>query len=419
MGKARNPLWLIGLANIILNGFGLTAAVPFLLRQAGLLVPQITGITSFVLIPSFCFFLWAPIVEIGLTRRQWWMLLYSIGALCHFLALLQPLPSHLSWFTALLFIANIAMFGAIGILGPLVRDAVPDSLRGKAVGYIEAAVAVSAGGAGLVIWLAQHCSRTVLAFSVAALGLIPVVAMYFIHEPERTPRPRLANQFRAIAVDLGSGLRMRSVREGLVIFLSPMSAAAMTYLFSGIAADYRVGTHTTVLLGAGGWTAANAAGAFLGGRLAGRLGPRLYYPLAGIAAGLCAVAIMLAPIAPATFTLGSLFYAATGGLCGAAALALTIDLTAGAGHAASTWFAAFYAASDLPWTYMQWADGQGYKHFGVRGMLGIDAIGNALPAVLFLLYLRALQSRHRAESTGPTPPRESSPLPPLPALPDA
>jgi MFS family permease len=196
---------------------------------------------------------------------------------------------------------------------------------------------------------------------------------------------------------------LRSVREGLVIFLSPMSAGAMVYLFSGIAVDFHVATGTTALLGAGGWTIANATGAFVGGRLAGRWGARRNYPLAGIAAGVCAVAIMLAPISPASFTLGSLAYAVAGGLCGAAAMALTIELTGDAGHAASTWFAVFYAASDLPWTYMQWADGQGYKHFGVRGMLGVDAIGNALPAILFLWYLSRTVSRRSLSSQPPLP----------------
>lgn len=136
----------------------------------------------------------------------------------------------------------------------------------------------------------------------------------------------------------------------------------------GIAADYHVGARTTALLGAGGGTAANAAGAVVGGRVAGRIGARRNYPLAGILAGICGAGILLAPVAPATFTIGSLVYASAAGFCGAAARALIIELTGGSGQAASTWFATLYAASDLPWAYMQWADGQGYKHFGPRGL---------------------------------------------------
>jgi hypothetical protein len=45
---------------------------------------------------------------------------------------------------------------------------------------------------------------------------------------------------------------------------------------------------------------------------------------------------------------------------------------------------------------MQWADGRGYQHFGPRGMLAVDALGNAAPALLFLVYLK----RGRAAAEG-------------------
>lgn len=53
-------------------------------------------------------------------------------------------------------------------------------------------------------------------------------------------------------------------------------------------------------------------------------------------------------------------------MCGAGFIALAIELTAGTGHAASTWFATL------------WADGWGYRYFGPRGMLAVDALGNAV-----------------------------------------
>lgn len=65
-----------------------------------------------------------------------------------------------------------------------------------------------------------------------------------------------------------------------------------------------------------------------------------------------------------------------------------VELTADAGHSASTWFATLWAATNLPQGYMAWLDGHGYKHFGPRGMLAVDILGNALPALLFLAYLR-------------------------------
>jgi hypothetical protein len=226
-----NPPWLVGMANLILNGNGFIAAIPFLLRRAGLAVPEIASITAVPLIPSFSFFLWTPIVELGLSRRQWW----TVAAALQFLALLQPLPA-----------------------GPLVPDTVPISLRGQASGWLSATGLISASAAGLVIWIAEHWSRTALAASVAALGLIPVAVMWFAYEPPRAMRARLKEQLR-------SGFGARSVREGLVVFMSPMAAVVLTYLFSGIAVDDHVTAQTTAFLGGIGWSIAGAAGSLLGG----------------------------------------------------------------------------------------------------------------------------------------------------------
>jgi hypothetical protein len=85
---------------------------------------------------------------------------------------------------------------------------------------------------------------------------------------------------------------------------------------------------------------------------------------------------------------GSIIYVMLGGICGAAGVALMLKLSRHAGNAASTWFAAFWSISNLPWVYMQWIDGRGYKLFGPRGMFALDALGNSLPAIAFLIFLR-------------------------------
>jgi hypothetical protein len=384
----RNPPWLFGVACLVLNGAGFIAATPFLLRRAGIAVPEIAALTALLSIPNFCFFLWTPIVEIGLSRRHWFMVLNVAYALFETLALLQPLPSNLRWFIVLVFIGDLAGFAQIGIFGPLVRDTVPEPIRGQVAGWMQAGQFVSLAGSGLIIWIAEHYSRMALAMSVGAMGMIPIAAMWRIHEPPRSQSMSLREQFQAIGRDLRSGFQLRSVREGLVIFTSPMSAATLVYLFSGIAVDYHVSARTTAFVSAAGGSIAGSIGAICGGRFVGRIGATLSYPLAGIAVGLCGSAMMLGPFSPATYAMGSMIYIGMAGCCGAASIALMVELTAGAGHSSSTWFATLWAATNLPQGYMAWLDGQGYKHFGPRGMLAVDILGNALPAVLFLAYLR-------------------------------
>ena len=160
-----NPPWLIGLANIIPNGNGLNAAIPFILRKAGLSLPEIATVTSVLLIPSFTFFLWTPVVEFWITRRQWWMVSYGLGAVLQFFALAQPLPSHLVSFTLLQFLANVALFTPLGILSPLVRDTVSENRHGEVGAWIYCAGIVSAASTGAFVWLAEATSRSVLSVS--------------------------------------------------------------------------------------------------------------------------------------------------------------------------------------------------------------------------------------------------------------
>jgi hypothetical protein len=37
--------------------------------------------------------------------------------------------------------------------------------------------------------------------------------------------------------------------------------------------------------------------------------------------------------------------------------------------------------------YMTWLDGQGYKHFGTRGLLGTDALSNVIAAGIVLVLI--------------------------------
>ena len=112
---------------------------------------------------------------------------------------------------------------------------------------------------------------------------------------------------------------------------------------------------------------------------------------------------MLSPFIPVVWSAGSVSYVAIGGICGAAGVALMLESSAGAGHAASTWFAVSWSVSNLPWTYMQWIDGCGYKFSGPRGMFALDALGNALPAIVFLAYLRrsGIRVKVAAEAASP------------------
>jgi len=93
------------------------------------------------------------------------------------------------------------------------------------------------------------------------------------------------------------------------------------------------------------------------------------------------------PHTQATFTVGVLAYNCVAGVCYAAFSALGLQMVGIRNPTAATQLALFAAATNGAIVYMTWADGQGFRMFGIRGLLMVDglaAIGAAVPLLLFL-----------------------------------
>jgi MFS transporter, PAT family, beta-lactamase induction signal transducer AmpG len=97
---------------------------------------------------------------------------------------------------------------------------------------------------------------------------------------------------------------------------------------------------------------------------------------------------MLAPFTQPVFAAGVSLYLITQGLVFAAYSALILELIGPGGRSAATRFTLYNAAGNAPVAYMTWLDGQGYKRFGPRGLLGTDALSNLLAAAIFLFLIR-------------------------------
>ena len=101
------PPWIFGITVLpcgVFQGF-LSVAMPFMLRKAGVPVEQIATASSAANIPIIYYFLWAPIVDLGLKRRSWLVLASIASGACASFAFLVPLPGQLALFTTLVTLA--------------------------------------------------------------------------------------------------------------------------------------------------------------------------------------------------------------------------------------------------------------------------------------------------------------------------
>jgi MFS family permease len=387
----RHPApWLFGLTVLpygVYYGF-ISVTMPYLLRSAGVSVDRIASISALSLAPAVWYFLWAPVADIGLRRRTWLILTAALSAVCVALAMRLPLATALGSFVPLVVGGSALSTVVAAANGGLMAATLEDNQRGHASGWFQAGyTGGGAVGAGTTLWLAPHLSYPNIGVAVAAMIFVPSLAAFLIVEPEAGHKPG-AELFREMLRDLKVMFKSRTTLSGLAILLCPLGAAAAANLFSGVAVDYHASNHTVVWITGFGGGLFTAVGSLAGGFAADRIPRRVAYALAALVSSACALGMLIAPQREVTFAIGASLYLITMGLSFATYQALTLELVGPPGRSASTRQSLYAAAGNAPVMYMTWLDGQGYRYFGTRGLLGTDALSNLIAASLVLFMVR-------------------------------
>jgi PAT family beta-lactamase induction signal transducer AmpG len=381
--------WIFGITVLpygVYYGF-ISTSMPYLLRSSGISVDRIATISALAFSPAVWYFLWAPIADIGLRRRSWLMLTAALSAACLCAAMRLPLASQLNSFVALV-IAGSALSTVVGAAnGGLMAATLDDGRRGQASGWFQAGyTGGGAVGAGATLWLAPRLSHIHLGEAVAVMIVVPSFAALLIRESKADHRPDW-ELFGEMLRDIKTMFTSKKTLAGLGILLCPLGAAAAANLFSGVAVDYHASSQTVVWITGFGGGVFTAFGSLAGGFIADQIPRRVAYALAALLSSACAIGMLLAPMTQITFAVGASLYLITMGLSFATYQALTLELVGPPGKSAATRQSLYAAAGNAPVMYMTWLDGQGYKRFGTRGLLGTDALSNIVAATVVLILL--------------------------------
>jgi MFS transporter, PAT family, beta-lactamase induction signal transducer AmpG len=388
--------WRFALASAPYGSFnGLVAVgLPYVLRQRGISIERIAIIEAFVQAPAIWFFLWGPVVDLGMRRRTWIVVLSVASAVCA-AAALGGVDGSVRSLTTLLVIASVFAQPVSSAIGGLVATVVPNESRGRTAGWSQAGIFVAGVITGAIaVWTSGRVSTSVGALVAGLLIATPSFAALTIDEP----RPEIANaarHFQEMLDDVRASFRRKDVWLGLLFFLSPIGAGALMNLFSAIASEFHASSTVvvwTVVLGG----VLTPVGALIGGAVCDRFDRWLVYPIAGLTAGLSAGAMTIAPLSPAAFIAGAGAYALTIGICYAAFMALAFQLVGANSPASGTRFTLFMAAVNVPVVYMLRLDGWGHARFGVRGMIAVDALSNVVFGLLFLVLTLVAGGHARA-----------------------
>lgn len=410
-GTRQAPPWIFGITNIPYGVAGTYAGVsmPFILRKAGLPIETIALLGALALLPAAYQLFWAPVIDLGIRRRSWLVLLSCLGSVCLASTMLLKLPENLAAYEILL-IAGQALVGLVASCnGALVSITVDPKKRGRAAGWVNAAnLGASALGGGVVLTLVNTVSVQAAAIALVVMIVVPSLAALTIPEPPPLHEP-LMQHLGNMRKEVWLAVRSRRGWSGLLFCISPVGTVALTNLFSGLGSEYHVSSKVVELVNGYGGGFVTAAGALAAGYMLDRIDRRKAYLLSGILTAICCVGMALAPLNSTSFVIGVLAYLLVAGLAYAAFSAVVYEIVGTAGSTASTLYSVFPAAGNQAIAYTLFLDGRAHRAWGTRGLLLSDAFMNLAGVLALLLLLRVVFPEKQAGKESEQ--QEQAPLP--------
>ena len=396
--KLSVPIAFMGIANLPfgLYGAAVLITVPQLLEANHVPQPLIASITAAAMVPTFCGFFLAPILDVGFSRRSYALFFGTLAALAAWLGLRSiAAPMTLAIYLVTGFVCANLFYNALGgWLGGIVPPG--DEARLGASFTIGNVVGFGIG-AILFISLMRGLSAVAGPVAVAAAIAVPLVLLFAV--PASISERRGAHEsFATLARDLRQLLRNKIVLRTLLLFCLPASSFALTNSLGGLGNDFGASERFVALIAGFGVTAAAVIASVIVPSIVRRVAPLLLYLAIGTTGALFTLSLLLGPRVPALFAVAlvgqNVFQAA----------AFVVENTIIFGTIgddnplAATQFGFLSAATALPITYMQAIDGQGYRVGGLTGGFVTDACLSLFAcAVLLPIVVRGLRRDRRAE----------------------
>ncbi|TMH61641.1 MAG: AmpG family muropeptide MFS transporter [Betaproteobacteria bacterium] len=370
----------------VMGGY-VSVTLGYLLAQAGVNAQGVAALVAVFFIPQTWKFLWAPLADLTLTRKRWYVLSAALCAL-GFLGLgaIAPQGKSLPLLSAVAFGASLATTFLAMSVESLMAYGTGEGEKGRAGGWFQAGNLGGYGlGGGAGLWMAQHLPQAWLAAAVlGAACLACCAALAFIPEPPAARRgTTVIASVREVLRDLWTVARSRRGFLALLICFLPIGTGAATNLWAAISADWSASANTVALVTGALGGIASAAGCLVGGYLCDRMDRKTAYWVFGLAQALCAVAMAMSPRTEPMYAVFVTVYWFITGLTYAAFSAVVLEAM-GLG-AAATKYNLFASLSNTPIAYMTLVDGWAHTQGGAGAMLQAEAAICLTGIVVFMV----------------------------------
>ena len=361
-------------------------ALSFLLRREGVDPARGASIIALVTLPHTIYFLWGPISDFWISRRNW-LLLAAFAAAGAELAAFYQLRLGSSLSVSLLFLSmclgGLVVAACGGIMGAL------QSARNRRLAssfYQSGSLAFGGLAIFLLVSLAPRLPLTSLGWIVAALIILPALFAFavprqleFETHSAREAATRVWIEFRS------TFFRWKAIPYTLLI-LFPMGSGAMIGLLPGLAADYGVSGQQVAWMNGLAGALLTAAGAVAASLIPLRIPAPIAYTLSGLLNAATLAILSMGPLSPAVYFTSTVLYLFSIGICYALFTAVALEFLGLSGKSGSSRYAIINSIGNLPVAYMAYVDGRSYAHWGPRAMPAADAIVGAAGAALMLAH---------------------------------
>lgn len=371
-----------------LSGF-VTVALTFLATEHGLSISEGALLNGAQMLTQWLKWLWAPIVDITLTPRRWYVIATAASAFGIFMMSVIPLgPNTLNLLLAV--IASASLINSV--VGMAVEAIIASCTEPDQVGRVSAWFQVgNLGGAGLGGALGLFLITTLPKpwMGGAIMGVLFVLCCLALRfTPAMKPRPkgeRALDGVKDVVRSLGKMLKTKGGLMSAILCVMPIGtgAAQVVLTQSNVAAHWGAGKHEVELLQGLFAGFVTSIGCFVGGWLCQRLHPRTAYATIGVLMAAVAAAIAVAPHVVTVYVVGNLTYAFVVGLAYSAFSAVVLEAM---GHGAgATKYNVFASLSNFPIWWLGLVLGFAADKWGAKNMLFVEAGFGVLGVVTFAL----------------------------------
>ena len=386
--RAHPSVWLILTIPFGAAGGFVTVGLTFIATKHGLSITQGALIGGASLAAQWLRWLWAPLVDVTLTPRRWYVLSNAFSSLTVLaMSLVDMTPATLPLLLALIAASSLATTVLAMAVEAVMTVTTPPDQFGRVSAWQTAGNLGGAGiGGGLGLFLLEHLPSPWMAGAIVATILLACSwAWHWVGDVRLPPcghSPGAA--VKGVVRELWQMMKERGGRLAALLLMMPVGTGAASGVLTqaAVAAHWGAGADAVALTQGVLSGIITAIGCFAGGWLCHRMHPRTVYVVIGLVLGAVDLAMVASPASVNVYVTVTIVYGFFVGVVWAAYTAVVLDAIGVT--AAATKFSVMASLANFPIWWMGLLLGWVADHQGPSAMLESEAAISLAGVIVFV-----------------------------------